>query len=37
MHGKFILDIGCGENKLEEVIGLDVRRRKDVAVIVDNR
>jgi len=32
-----ILDIGCGESKLEGAIGLDVRRRKDVDVIADDR
>lgn len=32
---KLILDIGCGENKLEAAIGLDIDKTKDVDVIAD--
>jgi len=32
-----ILDIGCGDRKIESAIGLDIRRTKDANIIADAR
>jgi len=32
-----VLDIGCGESKLEGAIGIDIRRTKSVDIIADAR
>jgi predicted SAM-dependent methyltransferase len=37
MKEKIVLDIGCGENKLEGAIGIDIHRTKDVDIIADAR
>ena len=37
MSERRILDVGCGESKLEGAIGVDIRKTKAVDIIADAR